>query len=164
MKMRASIKTCIYISGPPCVGKSTVARGIQRFVPKIQHVRGDDYWTMYPDLLFGERVAKVNQHVLTSVRDTASADVLCEWVPCRGLFVVQLYNICVSAGRQFYHVILTAPVSVLKRRKMERDGDEDIGPEVVTAPEQEKAYEWQVFDTDREERSAIVGEICRWVL
>ena len=158
------MKTCTYISGPPCAGKSTAATGIQQSVPEIQHVRGDDCWTMYPDLAFDERVAKVNQYILASVRNSASADVICEWVPCQGLFVAQLHNICVSTGRQFLQVILTAPAPVLKRRKQERDGDEDIGPEVVTVPEQQKAFEWRIFDTDREEASDIVGEICGWIL
>ncbi len=137
---------------------------IQRSVLGTEHIRGDDCWMIYPDLPFEERVAKVNQDILASVRDSVSSDVLCEWVPCQGPFVAQLYDMCVSLDRQFLHVILTAPVSVLRSRKRERDGDEDIGPEVATAPDEQKVYGCLVFDTEQEKTSRIAGEISRWIL
>jgi len=137
---------------------------VQRSIPEIEHVRGDEYWTMYPDLAFEERVSKVNQGILASLRDSDSSHVICEWVPCRGPFVTQLYDMCVSLDRQFFHVILTAPVPVLRSRKRERDGDEDIGPEVVTVPDKQKAYRCLVFDTEQEETSRIASEIRKWIL
>lgn len=137
---------------------------VQRAVSGIQHVRGDDCWTMYPALPFEERVAKVNQYILAALGDSASSDVLCEWVPCRGPFVAQLYDICVSLNRQFLHVILTAPVPVLRSRKRKRDGDEDVGPYVATAPNERKVYETLVFDTEQEKTSRIEDEVSDWIL
>lgn len=137
---------------------------VQRSVLGTEHVRGDDYWTIYPDLPFEERVAKVNQAILAALRDSSSSDVLCEWVPCRGPFVAQLYDMCVLLDRQFLHVILTAPVHVLRSRKRERDGDEDIGLEVATVPDEQKVYGCLVFDTEQEETSCIAGKISRWIL
>ena len=158
------MKTCTYISGSPCVGKSTVAMAVQRSIPGIEHIRGDKYWTMYPDSKFEERVAKVNQDILAALRESGSHDVLCEWVPCRKHFAAQLHKTCAALNRRFLHVILTAPASLLRSRKRERDGDEDIGPEIATVPDEQNLYECRVFDTAQEETSRIAGEISKWIL
>jgi hypothetical protein len=160
----SAMKTCTYISGPPCVGKSTVTMAVQHSVPGIQLVRGDDYWTKFSVLPFEERVAKVNQSILAALRDSASSDVLCEWVPCRGPFVAQLHDICASLNRRFLHVALTAPVPVLKGRKRTRDGDEDVGPDVAPPPREQRGYETLVFDTEKEKISRIADEISDWIL
>ena len=61
-------------------------------------------------------------------------------------------------------VVLTVPVPVLKIRKRERDGDEDIGPEVATVPDEQKVYGRLVFDTEQEETSRIASAILKWIL
>ena len=78
--------------------------------------------------------------------------------------MAQLYDTCVSVDRQFLHIILTAPAPVLRKRKQERDGDEDIGSEVATLPDEQKVYICLVFDTEEEETSRVAGEISRWIL
>lgn len=158
------VKTCTYISGRPCVGKSTVALDVCRLVPGIAHVRGDDYWKTYPDLSFEERVSKTNQDIVAALRNSDSSDVLCEWVPCRGAFVAQLRDTCVSLDRQFLHVILTAPELVLRNRKWKRDGDEDIGPELAAVPDEQQVNACWVFDTEQVETPRIAGEISKWIL
>jgi len=137
---------------------------IQRSVPGIDYVRGDDYWTKYPDLPFGARVAKVNQHILASLRDSTSADVLCEWVPCQGSFVADLYDICLLLDRRFFHVILTAPMLALRSRKRERDGNEDLYPEVAAVTDYQRKRGCLLFDTEQEDISRIADEISKRIL
>ena len=158
------MKTCTYISGPSCVGKSTVALAVSRSVSGIAHVRGDDYWRTYPGLSFEERVSETNRDIVAALRNSDSSDVLCEWVPCRGPFVAQLYDTCVSLERQFLHVVLTAPLSVLRNRKRERDRDDEAGAEVVPVPDQQNAYRCLVCDTEKEGITRIADEISKWIL
>jgi hypothetical protein len=157
------MKTCIYISGPCCVGKSTVASAVGDSLPGISFIRGDDYWRTHPDLQFEERVLKTNQDILAAVENSDASDLLCEWVPTRGPFVVQLFDLCVSVRRQFLHVGLIAPRSVLQSRKKERDGVEDaIGP--VPIPDQQTRYDCMVFDTETEKAVSIVDAVSKWIL
>ena len=161
--MRRQMGTCVYISGPPCVGKSTVAMAVRSSIPEIETVHGDDYWIKCPGLPFWDRVAKVNQDILGALNASTSFNALCEWVPCRGPFVEQLLDTCRSLDRRFLHVILTAPMPVLRNRKRERDGDEDMGPEVASTPDERRTYECLVFDTTQVETSRIAGEVSEWI-
>lgn len=157
------MKTCTYISGPPCVGKSTVAKAVLQSIPEIEYIRGDDYWIKHPGIPFMERAALVNQSILASLRVSSSQHVLCEWVPSQGEFLTQLHDMCISADRRFLHVILTAPLSILRMRKRERDGDEDLGPGIATIADEPKEYESRIFSTDQEKPSRIAEEIVKWI-
>lgn len=158
------MKTCAYISGSPCVGKSTVAAAIQNAIPGIEYIRGDVFWREHSDLPFEERVAAVNRSLLAALQISHSSHILCEWPPVRGLFLSQLYDLCTSQDRRFLHVVLSAPVSVLRMRKRERDGDEDIGFEMAAILDEPKAYKRLIFDTTKDSPSCIADEIAKWIL
>jgi hypothetical protein len=158
------MKTCTYISGSCCVGKSTVASAVGDSLSSISFIRGDDYWRTYPDLQFEERVLKTNQDILAALQNSDASDLLCEWVPSRGPFVAQLFELCVSARRQFLHVGLTAPISVLQSRKREHDGVEDTAPGAVSVPEQQTLYDCMVFDTETEKTVSIADAVSKWIL
>ena len=51
---------------------------------------------------------------------------LLEWVPASGSFRDSLKDICESQGRTFNQIVLYADSGELRKRKMARDGDEDI--------------------------------------
>lgn len=157
------MRTLTYVSGPPCVGKSAVVINVQRSLCEIKYVRGDDCWNRYSGLSFDERLARTNQCILESVRSSVAQDILCEWVPCQGQFVNDLHEIAVATGRRFLQVVLTAPVAVLKRRKLERDGDEDIGPEVAGSPPKDKMYQCLLFDTNQVAIPVIADHISKWI-
>ena len=156
--------TCTYISGPCCVGKSTVASAVSDSFSSISFIRGDDYWRTYTGLQFEERALKTNQQILATLQDSHASDLLCEWVPSRGPFVAQLFELCVSARRQFLHVGLTAPIAVLQLRMRERDGVEDPVVRAVSAPEQQTRYDCMVFDTEKETTASIADEVSKWIL
>lgn len=156
------MRTLTYISGPPCSGKSTVAASVGLSIPTIELIRGDRFWLMYPDLPFEERVSVVNRHILMALEGSDSQNVLCEWVPRRGAFVRELKDICISRDRHLLHVALTTPLDVLKRRRMERDGDEDINPELQ--PDRQDPHGYLAFDTDEEDASVIAVRISDWIL
>ena len=156
------MRTLTYISGPPCAGKSTVATSVGLSIPTIEHIRGDRFWLMYPDLPFEERVSVVNRQILMALEGSDSQNILCEWVPCRGAFVRELKDICISLDRCLLHVALTAPLDVLKRRKKERDGDEDVDPELL--PDRRDPNEYLAFDTDEEDTIVIAAKISDWIL
>ncbi len=155
--------TLAYISGPPCSGKSAVAKGVQMSVRGIQYVRGDDYWSMCPDLSFEESVATTNKRILAAVRNSGAQDILCEWVPWQGRFVNDLHEMSVTTDRQFLQVVLMAPLVVLKRRKLERDGDEEIGPEFTVDAFQHELYRQLFFDTKQVEVAIIVDQVTDWI-
>lgn len=157
------MRTLAYLSGPPCSGKSAVAKGVQMSVRGIQYVRGDDYWNMYPDLSFEERVAATNRHILSAVRNSRAQDIVCEWVPWQGRFVNDLHEISVTTMRQFLQVVLMAPLAVLKRRKLERDGDEEIGPEFIVGPLRHEMYTQLLFDTNRVEVAIVADQVFNWI-
>jgi len=136
---------------------------VQRSLCEIQYVRGDDCWNRYSGLSFDERLVRTNQCILASTRSSVAQDILCEWVPCQGQFVNDLYEISVATGRRFLQVVLTAPVAVLKRRKLERDGDEDIGPEVAGSPPKDKMYQCLLFDTNQVAIPVIADHVSSWI-
>ena len=141
-----------------------MAAAVSRSASAVAYIHGDEYWSTYPGRSFAERVSKTNQDVLAALRDSASSNVICEWVPCRGVFVEELYDICITQKRLLLHVILTAPISVLRSRKRRRDGDEDIGPEVVPDTNKQNPYSCLIFDTTKKATSFIADEIAQWIL
>ncbi len=155
------LKSCIYISGPPCAGKSTVARRILQNFPGIEHISGDEEWLEYPHLPFDNRVTTVNQALLDTLLRCPLTDVLLEWVPWQGLFLRKLLKICRSTDRRFLHIVLTAPVTVLKKRKRLRDQDDDLGTDVLIDHVFLEGHESLVFDTDAEDVSVISGVISK---
>lgn len=156
------MRTCIYISGPPCSGKSTVAVAIQQIYPTIEYIRGDDFWNIYPELPFPDRVAITNKHILDSLDKSTSDSTMCEWVPC-GSFASDVYEVCLSGNRRFLHVILTAPQSVLKQRKLIRDGDQGLGPPIKEINTVDVPYSVMKFSTVSCQVSTIVDSICEWL-
>ena len=156
------MRTSIYISGPPCSGKSTVALAIRQVNSVIEHIQGDDWWNSYPELPFPDRVAITNRHILHALNQSTSNSIMCEWVPC-GSFVSDMYETSVRGNRRFLHVILTAPHSVLKQRKLLRDGDQDLGPATAEAEIADIPYSVMRFCTDSCHISTIVDDICEWL-
>lgn len=132
-------------------------------IREIEYIRGDDYWNMYSDLPFNGRVKTTNQCILATVRKSVAQDILCEWVPWQGDFVKDLYEVSATSRRRFQQVLLTAPLVVLKERKLERDGDEEIDAGVVVNPPQQELYKPLVFDTDRVKISVIAEHISNWI-
>lgn len=156
------MRTLTYLCGPSCAGKSSVADGVERSL-SVHRICGDDYWNMYPSLPFGERVERTNQHVLAAVRGSDAPDVLCEWVPCGKVFADDLFAIAEAAGRRFLQVVVTAPIDVLKRRKLERDGDDELGPVAEVSSEEHSLYKRLVFDTSQVAIPAIVYAVADWI-
>lgn len=150
---------CVYLSGPPCAGKSTAAVEVIKNVPGIEYIRGDDFWVRYPELSFPSRVLEVNEHILTEVRNSKAESILCEWVPSRAEFVNRLYAICDEKGKSFVHVVLTAPLPALKMRKKRRDGDEELGPAPLDLSESDSPWKRRVFDTHSSGILPVVREI-----
>ncbi len=156
------MSVCIYISGPPCSGKSTVSRAIKRLNRAIEHINGDDWWNLYPELPFQDRLAITNRHLLDALRRSTSDVIICEWVPC-GSFASEMYEVSLQAGCRFLHVILTAEESVLKQRKRRRDGNEDLGPATQDVAKADVPYTVMRFRTDTGHITAIVDDICEWL-
>ncbi len=122
------MKSLLYISGPPCSGKSQLCNLILENDPEYKFYKGDDYWNKFPDVSFSERSALTKEGILTSVEDSNDEKILLEWVPFTGSFLEKLKSICDKQNRKFTHIILYAPIEVLKARKMKRDGNDEIGP------------------------------------
>jgi len=154
------VRTCTYISGPPCAGKSTVAGHVLRQLPGLQHLVGDRFWVARPDLPFPERVDFVNRSLLDALRDASGSDVLCEWVPCTGEFVAAFHQVCVDAARCLIHVIVTAPEAVRRERKLRRDGDVDLGPPVSPEPPTDAPCECVTVDTVAVDPVDISSDVC----
>ena len=126
--MPNKINRFIYVSGPPCAGKSTFSREVVKEVKKNEYIIGDDYWMQNDQYDFNTRSKKTNQDIISSVNSISSNSIILEWVPCYGPFVDCLKDICKKKGYEFIHIIVYAPVEVLKERKLNRDGNMDLGP------------------------------------
>jgi hypothetical protein len=157
------MKTCTYISGPPCVGKTTVAKAVALAVGGLLEIRGDSFWVTYPHLPFKERVASANADILAALRNADEADVLCEWVPWSGTFVSDLRAMCAAQERRLLHVILTAPPAVLRHRKLDRDGDEEAGVEALPVLDRLAGHGQMLFDTDGAEPDQMAADIADWI-
>lgn len=154
--MKSTRKQFIYLSGPPCAGKSTIGKELVKRVKSFQYVLGDDYWIPNEQYNFEIRVHKTNQDILTSIKTNTSNSILLEWVPCYGTFVDSLKSICESKDYEFTHIIITAPREVLERRKYIRDGNMDLGP--VDIEKNKNLKNATLFDTSLESLSSIVSE------
>jgi adenylylsulfate kinase-like enzyme len=127
-KMESSVKQLIYISGPPCAGKSTVSKELIRRLSSIEYILGDDFWMQNEHYNFDVRLKKTNQNIVARVENIALSNILLEWVPSYGPFVDNIKNITNNLKYEFIHIVITAPKEVLEKRKLMRDGDSDLGP------------------------------------
>ncbi len=89
-------------------------------------VAGDRCWLRNDGQPFDTRVASTNRMILDEIRSMTDPLLLLEWVPGTGPSADSLRAWCSSQGRAFTHIVLYAKAGELKRRKMKRNGDEDI--------------------------------------
>ena len=75
---------------------------------------------------FEERVARTNEMIIQDLSASTQEHLLLEWVPASGSFRNSLLDICESQGRTFNQIVIYADAGELRKRKMARDGDEDI--------------------------------------
>lgn len=121
------MRNFIYISGPPCAGKSSVTNKLNERNINYKMILGDNFWIKHSLLDFKNRVEVTNREILSSVEEIKDSTLL-EWVPSYGSFVEELKRIVKSKSFNFVHILVYAPVEILKERKYIRDGDMDLGP------------------------------------
>ena len=154
--MPNKIKQFIYVSGPPCAGKSKISRELVKEVKNFQYILGDDYWISNDQCDFNTRSKKTNQDILSSVNTITSNSILLEWVPCYGPFVDSLKGICTAKDYEFIHIIIYAPREILEKRKLNRDGNMDLGP--LNIEKYQNLNNVTLFDTSLESLSSIVSK------
>lgn len=116
---------------------------------------GDTYWIPNNQYDFKARVQKTNKDILSSIKNVTSKSILLEWVPCDGPFVDGLKDICKANHYEFRHIIVYAPMEVLKHRKLNRDGNMELGPlELERLKNLENVSR---FDTSKESVDSIVS-------
>jgi len=128
LEERKQKKSLLYVSGPPCAGKSSVSKALVALDIDLDYIYGDDAWSQYPDMDFNDRLAQTNEDLLRRLKSLSSPPLLLEWVPSYGSFVDQMKMICHERDIDFHHMVLTAPRPVLEARKMKRDNNKDLGP------------------------------------
>ena len=126
--MKATDKQLIYVSGPPCAGKSSICREMVKMNHSLKYTLGDEHWILNEHDDFSTRVEKTNQAILSSIKENNKEKIILEWVPSFGPFVESLKGICKTKEYDFIHIIIYAPKKILEQRKLERDGDMDLGP------------------------------------
>lgn len=154
--MRKSKKQFIYVSGPPCGGKTSVCKEIIKNRQQYKYVLGDDYWIKNSQLDFVSRLQATNRHILSSIKDNLSTAILLEWVPSYGTFVDDLKNYCKKENYDFVHILIYAPLEVLEKRKLKRDGNMDLGP--IDINQYKKLKDVILFDTDQESLIYVVNQ------
>lgn len=153
--MISKAKRLLYISGPPCAGKSTVSKALLRELKSTQYILGDNVWTQNEQHDFIERIEKTNQDIISSIQMMTSNKVLLEWVPSFGQFIENLRSICEIKEYEFIHIVITAPKDVLEIRKFNRDGNIDLGP--VDLDKYADLENVILFDSSIESVDAIVS-------
>lgn len=154
--MNSTKKKFIYVSGPPCGGKSALSSKLIENVNTYKYILGDDYWIANEEDDFYTRSQKTNQDILSSINTITSNSILLEWVPCYGPFVEKLKDICKARDYEFIHIIVFAPKEVLKERKLNRDGNIDLGPLNIEKYQTIKGV--KLFDTSVETINSIVSK------
>jgi hypothetical protein len=126
-----------------------------------QCVVGDQHWLKFPGLMFDDRVREANDSILGAVALATAAFVICEWVPIVGLFPRELQSICTARGRQYTQLVLNADSSVLRHRKLARDGDCDTaGAELELIPSQ---LDCLIVDSGMCDVGAMCAAVDRWL-
>ncbi len=85
--MKNSVRQFIYVSGPPCAGKSSLCRKLIKINDHLRFIEGDKYWINNDQNDFNTRVDKTNRDILSSLKCCSSKSILLEWVPSCGQFV-----------------------------------------------------------------------------
>jgi hypothetical protein len=125
---------------------------------------GDRFWTTHAALAFDQRVVATNRDLVAALDGIDARDVLCEWVPSDGPFVEALQEVTARQGRRVLHVVLTAPLDTLRRRKADRDGDEDVRVGPASIARLPPACSQMVFDTLTTKPDDIAARISAWIL
>jgi len=120
------MKHLVYVSGPPCSGKTTLCDLLMQHTSSFTRMAGDIYWLRNDGQAFEDRVTSTNQMILDDIHSMTDPLLLLEWVPSSGRFVDELKLWCSLHDRVLTHIVMCADVEVLKARKMKRDGDDDI--------------------------------------
>lgn len=159
--MKNKRKKLLYISGPPCAGKTTISKELLKRVKALNYMIGDDFWLQNESYDFDIRLARTNQDIISSIEKMSLNTNLLEWVPSYGPFVDKIRNICESRGYKFTHIIITASSDVLRARKLQRDGNMDLGP--VDLEKYATLRNARKYDTSVTSLESIVSE-CMSVL
>lgn len=154
--MNRTKKQLIYVSGPPCGGKSTLSSELIEKVNTYKYILGDDYWIANEEDDFNARLQKTNLDILSSINSITSNSILLEWVPCYGPFVERLKDICKARDYEFIHIIVYAPKEILKDRKLNRDGNMDLGP--LNTEKYKTLKDVKLFDTSLETMNSVVSK------
>ena len=120
------MQSLTYISGPPCSGKSVVCRSLMKAFSGLKLITGDNYWNRNTGLSFEERTLRTNEMILQDILSMTQPHLLLEWVPASDVFCNRLRDVCLIQDRSFNHLVLYAQPNELRKRKLARDGDEDI--------------------------------------
>jgi len=119
------MRLLIYISGPSCVGKTTLAKQLLAARPGFVHVSGNKYWVATKCSDFGQKVLRTNRKIVRAVRGMVRDRLLLDWVPHGGEFRAALAAACSARRRRFVQIALTATDKVLQARKFKRDRSRD---------------------------------------
>ncbi len=95
-----------------------------------------------------------NKDILSSIKIITSNSVLLEWVPCYGPFVESLKDICKAKNYNFFHIIVYAPIEILEERKLNRDGNTDLGP--INIEKYRTLEDVKLFDTSLDSLNTLV--------
>lgn len=117
--------TLLYVCGPSCSGKTSLATRLLKHLPEYVYVRGDDFWISHDQPDFRERVAVTEESIRAHIDSDPSEHILLEWIPDHGDFVFSLQQVCQRRNREFWRIVLNARTETLQRRKELRDGDTD---------------------------------------
>jgi hypothetical protein len=124
-------------------------------------VIGDEHWLKFPDQAFSERVRLANASIIEEVKRARGALIVCEWVPVVGAFPDELQRVCSVRGMHFLQVALTAEASILRKRKMIRDGDGDTNKCDTRALSSQNMC--LVLDTGDNDVRAMCQGACEWL-
>jgi len=155
------MEALLYISGPSCSGKTTLRTCIARTYTVDTHVVGDDHWLRFPDQVFNERVRLSNVSIAEAVNMASGHLIVCEWVPIVGEFPTELKRICAVRGMLFLQVALNADSSILRQRKMLRDGDGETNQSEVESLVSDRAC--LILDSGKNDVGAMCSRACEWL-
>ena len=157
--MKATNKQLIYVSGPPCAGKSSICREMVKMNHSLKYTLGDEHWILNEHDDFSTRVEKTNRAILSSVKENKEDRIILEWVPSFGPFVESLKGICKINEYDFIHIIIYAPKQILELRKLERDGNMDLGP--VDIDKYRDLMDVIAFDSSNQTIESIVHQCVK---